>query len=135
MKRKTKDYSPGYLKNESLEPPRPSEKEKPKMTTLTKTFEQKEMLAFSQLRTLTQKDLISSFENNNKIGIVIKDQLRVAMLDMAVYENLVEQAAELERLTEVLEEQEFFMRTQHRLDGKFEELPEGTSLRNWADLR
>lgn len=99
---------------------------------LTKQFEAKEMLAFSQLRTLNQKDLITSLEEHDKLGIVIKDQLRVAMLDMELYEQIVEELQELNRLKELLEEQELFERTQHRFDGRFEELPEGKTVLDWA---
>jgi len=63
---------------------------------LSKTFESKEMLPFSQLRTLTQKSLINSIENNEKIGLVIKDQIRVALIDIKTYESLVERVQELE---------------------------------------
>jgi len=70
---------------------------------LTKTFEPREMLPFSQLRTLTQKSLINSLENNEKLGIVIKDQLKVALMDIKVYEEMVERIQELENQKRIQE--------------------------------
>lgn len=102
---------------------------------VTKHFEPREMLAFSQLRTLNQKELIQSLDQNDKLGIVIKDKLQVAMISMEKFEYLVELVQEYGRLLEWLEEQELFKRIEHRLDNPvWEELPEGKSLWEWAGL-
>lgn len=109
--------------------------DKERIMEVTKNFEPREMLAFSQLRTLNQKELIQSLDQNDKLGIVIKDKLQVAMISMEKFENLVEAVHEYGRLLEWLEEQELFNRIEHRLkEPVFEELPEGTSLWEWAGL-
>lgn len=102
----------------------------------TKTFEPKEMLPFSQLRTLNQKDLLRTLEENAKLGIVIKDQLKVAMIEMDKYEKLVELVQEHERLLEWLEERELFEQIEARSNSnEWEVLPEGMSLVEWAGIR
>jgi hypothetical protein len=102
---------------------------------LTKTFESKELLPFSQLRTLNQKDLLHSLEQNDKLGIVIKDQLRVAMMDMEKYEQMVNVLQEYERLLDYIEEGELFERIAHRLKSdRFVEYKEGMSLLEMAGI-
>jgi hypothetical protein len=107
-------------------------KGEPKM--LTKTFEAKELMAFSNLRSISQKELLRALDTNEKLGIVIKDQLKVAMIDMDSYQSLVETAQEYERLLEWMEEQELFNQVGHRLnnDEGWEGIPDGMSLREWA---
>jgi len=107
-----------------------------KLNMITNNFEPREMLAFSQLRTLNQKELIQSLDQNDKLGIVIKDKLQVAMINMEKYQMLVEAVHEYSRLLEWLEEQEMFKRIEHRLSdpAEWEELPEGKSLWEWAGL-
>jgi hypothetical protein len=106
-----------------------------KLKMITKTFEPKEMLPFGQLRTLNQKDLLQSLDENDKLGIVIKDQLKVAMIDMEKYQIMVDAVQEYKRLLELLDERELFERTAHRLDSdRWEELPEGMSLMDWAGI-
>lgn len=105
------------------------------LNMITNNFEPKEMLAFSQLRTLNQKELIQSLDQNDKLGIVIKDKLQVAMINMEKYQMLVEAVQNYSRLLEWLDEQELFKRVEHRLnDPVWEELPEGTSLWEWTGL-
>lgn len=111
-----------------------STKEK-KIDMVTKHFEARELLAFSQLRTLNQKELIESLDQNEKIGIVIKDKLQVAMISMEKYENIVETVHEYGRLLEWLEEHELFSRLENRLSQPvWDELPEGSSLWEKAGL-
>jgi hypothetical protein len=106
-----------------------------KLNMITNNFEPREMLAFSQLRTLNQKELIQSLDQNDKLGIVIKDKLQVAMINMEKYQLLVEAVHEYSRLLEWLEEQELFKRVDHRLKNPvWEEVPEGKSLWEWAGL-
>ncbi len=103
---------------------------------LTKTFESKEMLPFAQLRTLNQKDLLHSLEENDKLGIVIKDQLRVAMINMEQYEQMVTALQEYERLLDCIEESELFEQMNHRLKSeRHVEYKEGMSLLEMAGIR
>jgi hypothetical protein len=102
---------------------------------ITKTFEPKEMLPFSQLRTLNQKELLQSLEENDKLGIVIKDQLKVALIDMDKYQTMVEVIQEYTRMLDWLEERELYEETAHRLSGDWEEIPEGVSLMEWAGIQ
>jgi hypothetical protein len=102
---------------------------------ITKTFEPKEMLPFSQLRTLNQKDLLHSLEENDKLGIVIKDQLKVAMIDMDKYQMMVEALQEYERLLDLVEERELYERIGHRLESnRVVEYKEGMSLLEMAGV-
>ncbi|MFD1953210.1 hypothetical protein ACFSL6_03210 [Paenibacillus thailandensis] len=102
---------------------------------ITKTFEPKEMLPFSQLRTLNQKELLHSLEENDKLGIVIKDQLKVAMIDMDKYQMMVDLLQEYERLLEWIEEREEYERIHHRLDSdRVVEYKKGMSLLEMAGI-
>lgn len=110
-------------------------REKKEMSNITKTFEPKELLPFGQLRSLNQKELIKSLEENEKLGIVIKDQLKVAMIDMDKYQLMVDVVQEYERLLEWLEERELIEETIQRLNSEeWEEAPEGMSLMEWAGI-
>lgn len=102
---------------------------------LTKTFEPKEMIPFGQLRTLSQKELLRHLEEHPKLGIVIKDQLKVALIDMDKFLELVEAVQEHERLLDWLEERELFERVSARSNGEWEQLPEGMSVLEWAGIR
>jgi len=106
-----------------------------KLKMITKTFEPKEMVPFGQLRKLNQKELLKSLEDNEKLGIVIKDQLKVAMMDMEKYQIMVDAVQEYERLIEWLDEHELFEKTANRWNSnRWEELPEGVSLMEWAGI-
>ncbi len=102
---------------------------------ITNTFEPKELLPFSQLRTLNQKDLLQSLEQNDKLGIVIKDQLKVAMIDMDKYQQMVNALQEYERLQDWVEERELYERIGQReeSDGAVE-FKEGMSLLEMAGI-
>lgn len=102
---------------------------------ITKTFEPKEMLPFSQLRKLNQKDLLHSLEQNDKLGIVIKDQLKVAMIDMDKYQMMVDALQEYERVLDLFEEREMYERISHRLESnRVVEYKEGMSLLEMAGV-
>lgn len=102
---------------------------------ITKTFEPKEMLPFSQLRKLNQKDLLRSLEQNDKLGIVVKDQLKVAMIDMDKYQMMVDALQEYERLLDLLEERELYEQIGHRLESnRVVEYKEGKSLLELAGI-
>lgn len=103
---------------------------------ITKTFEPKEMLPFSQLRTLNQKELLHSLEENEKLGIVIKDQLKVAMINMDKYQKIVEALQEYERLLDWIEERELYEKIGHRLESdRVVEYKEGMSLLEMSGVR
>ncbi|WP_145950346.1 hypothetical protein [Paenibacillus sp. Y412MC10] len=107
-----------------------------KVMNMTKTFETKEMLPFSQLRTLNQKEMLQSLEENDKLGIVIKDQLKVAMMDMEKYEKMVDALQEYERLLDWMDEREEYERISHRLESdRVVEYKEGMSLLEMAGVR
>lgn len=102
---------------------------------ISKNFEPKEMLAFSQLRTLNQKELLNSLDQNEKIGIVIKDRLQAAIISMETYLELVEAVQNYSRLLVWLEEEELSKRYLNRLNddpAAYHELPEGISLWDWT---
>lgn len=102
---------------------------------MTKTFEPKELVPFSQLRTLNQKELLHSLEENDKLGIVIKDQLKVAMIDMNKYQMMVEALHEYERLLDWIEEREEYERIQHRLESdRVVEYKQGMNLLEMAGI-
>lgn len=102
---------------------------------MTKTFESKELLPFSQLRTLNQKELLQSLVEHDKLGIVIKDQLKVAMIDMERYEQLVDALQDYERLLELMDEQEEYGRILHRFESnRVVEYKEGMSLLDLAGV-
>lgn len=102
---------------------------------ITKSFEPKEMLPFSQLRKLNQKDLLRSLEQNDKLGIVVKDQLKVAMIDMDKYQMMVDALQEYERLLDLLEERELYEQIGHRLESnRVVEYKEGKSLLELAGI-
>lgn len=102
---------------------------------ITNTFEPKEMLPFSQLRTLNQKELLHSLEENDKLGIVIKDQLKVAMINMDKYQKIVEALQEHERLLDWIEERELYEKIGHRLESdRVVEYKEGMSLLEMAGV-
>jgi len=96
---------------------------------LTKTFESKELLPFGQLRLINQKDLVKSLEENDKLGIVIRDQLKVAMIEMGQYEQMIDALQDYERLLDLLEEHEIYEQIKHRLeDDRVVAYKEGMSL-------
>jgi len=108
---------------------------KDKFKMITKSFEPKEMLPFSQLRSLNQKDLLLSLEKNDKLGVVIKDQLKVAMIDMEKFEMMVDVLHEYERLLDWIEEHELYNRIGHRLGSEnVVEYKEGMSLLEMAGI-
>lgn len=67
---------------------------------LTKSFAPRELLPFNRLRSLNQKDLLRSLKENGKLGIVIKGQLKVALIGIEQYELMVEALQEYQRLLE-----------------------------------
>jgi hypothetical protein len=102
---------------------------------LTKSFLSKELLPFGQLRTLSQKDLLHSLEENAKLGIVIKDQIKVAMIDMGQYEKMIDALQDYERLLDLLEEREIHERIKHRLEREpTTEYKEGMSIFDLAGV-
>lgn len=100
---------------------------------LTKQFESKELLPFGQLRSLNQKDLLKFLQDNEKIGVVIKDQLEVTMLSMEKYEKLLDAIREYQRLLEWHEEKLLY--EERIINNQWVEKPEGMSLVEWIGAK
>ncbi|MFB5759978.1 hypothetical protein [Paenibacillus medicaginis] len=84
---------------------------------------------------VTCYDLPHPLEENGKLGIVIKDQLKVAMIDMDKYRMMVDALQEYERLLDLVEERELYERIPHRLEGgRVVEYKEGMSLLEMAGV-
>ncbi|MDO3408156.1 hypothetical protein QWJ34_00095 [Saccharibacillus sp. CPCC 101409] len=106
----------------------------------TTTFKKEEMVAFGELRSLNQKQLLHSLDENDKLGIVIKDKLSAVVLDMKKYEAMVAAIESYEKLQERLEEQELFqeLNLKQRLEtdrDQWERVPADASLFDWLDTR
>jgi len=56
----------------------------------TKVLEREETLPARSLRTLSQKDLLEMVEKFEKLGLIVNDNLSVAMLSWDKYENIVD---------------------------------------------
>jgi len=56
----------------------------------SKVLGREETLPARSLRTISQKDLLEMLENSEKIGLIINDNLSVAMLSWDRYEDIVD---------------------------------------------
>lgn len=70
-----------------------------------KPISSKELLAGGKLRSLSQKNLLSLVENNEKVGVVINDQLSIAMMKWNKYKELINVLADQQNSISELESQ------------------------------
>lgn len=59
-------------------------------------FKKDELIAASELRTLSQRHLFQTLEAHKKLGILYRDKLAAVMLPYERYELLLERISELE---------------------------------------
>lgn len=81
---------------------------------ITKTYARDEIMSFGNLRNLSQKDALALFEKQTKIGLLIKDELKLAIVDSRDLERLIE---ENEYYRSLLEDHEIYKIVQERLPG------------------
>jgi|GEM_PF-6125472 len=79
---------------------------------ITKTYKREEIVSFGSLRNLSQRDVTSKFSKHNKLGIMIKDELKYTMVDTRDLESLIEENEHLKRR---LEEEEIYYSYEDRL--------------------
>lgn len=100
----------------------------------TKEFTPKEMLPAKKLRMLSQRDLLE-LTKQHKVGIIVKDELKIAMLNMEVFESMVDYINELE---ETIEDFELATRFGDRIktpETKWEKQPANQSFSEWYQDR
>jgi hypothetical protein len=91
---------------------------------ITKTYEREEIVSFGKLRNLSQRDVTTKFSKHNKLGIMIKDQLKYTMVDTRDLECLIEENEHLKRR---IEEEEIYYSYQDRLlnsDNPWQKFPD-----------
>ncbi|MEX1028763.1 MAG: hypothetical protein WDZ91_01815 [Paenibacillaceae bacterium] len=79
---------------------------------ITKTYKREEIISFGSLRNLSQKDVTSKFSKHNKLGIIVKDELKYTIVDTQDLESLIE---ENELLKKRIEEEDIYLSYQDRL--------------------
>lgn len=76
-------------------------KELSKMAALLeKSFTSQNTIPASELRKISQKKLKEKVEENAVMGIIIKDEMALAMMEMKEFENLIDYVEELEQMLE-----------------------------------
>lgn len=79
-----------------------------KMTLPTKYLEREETLPANTLRNISQKSLLEMVTNFEKLGLIVNNNLSIAMLSWDRYENLVDiienQAKKIEELESLFED-------------------------------
>jgi hypothetical protein len=102
---------------------------------LTKEFTSKEMIAANQLRTLSQKEILEKLAESNKIGVIVKDELRIAMIDVDVYEALLDRLREMEERFEELVLADRLKDRVQSPESKWIEFPEGMAVSEFYKRR
>jgi len=64
----------------------------------TKTLEREETLPANSLRTLSQKSLVEMVDNFEKLGLIVNNELSIAMMDWKKYERIVDLIQEQEEM-------------------------------------
>jgi len=67
---------------------------------LEKSFTSQNTIPASELRKISQKKLKEKVEENAVMGIIIKDEMALAMMEMKEFENLIDYVEELEQMLE-----------------------------------
>lgn len=74
----------------------------------TKELNREETLAGNSLRSLSQKSLLELVQNHEKLGLIVNNNIEIAMLSWDRYEEIVEviseQQEKLEELTSIIED-------------------------------
>lgn len=70
-----------------------------------KTFEKNELLPAKNLRIYSQSKLLGLLKNHDKVGIVVSDELSIAMLSWNKFEMLADTIEQQNRRIEELESQ------------------------------
>lgn len=105
-------------------------------TLLTKPFTLKNTIPASKLRELSQKRLMEMIEENQLLGLIVKDEMAITMMGMEEFEEIREYVEDLEQMLDealmVKELGEEFFQTPKE---QFIKLPENMTGREYREWR
>jgi hypothetical protein len=94
-------------------------------------FAKEETLPANKLRTLSQRDLMDLLSKHEKLGLIVKDELAIAMIKVETLEAMVERINSLEDLVEDLELSNLLKRRATVAGTEWEEKPQEETFLNW----
>jgi ATP-dependent RNA circularization protein (DNA/RNA ligase family) len=98
---------------------------------MTTKFSKEEMLPAKDLRTISQKELLDRINKLEKIGVIIKDELAIAMIKYETFETMIARIRELE---DKLEDMQLGKMFGGRVgEESWEEKPEEMTLTEWYE--
>ncbi|MET1249510.1 hypothetical protein ABWW58_12055 [Sporolactobacillus sp. STCC-11] len=83
----------------------------------TKSLEKKETLPAKDLRSLSQKNLLEKLSQNEKLAIIMNDEIKAALLSWNKYEQMVDRIEFLNAQVEELQSE----REDHQLNERYGE--------------
>lgn len=99
-------------------------------------FTSQNTMPASKLRNLSQKKLKRIVEENTVIGLIIKDELAIAMMGMKDYERLLKYVEELEQIVEeAMLIKKVGIEELETSKEEFIEMPENLSVKEYREWR
>lgn len=103
---------------------------------IDKTFTSQNTMPASELRKISQKELREKVEKNSVMGIIIKDEMALAVMRMKDYENLIDYVKELEQmLEEATLMNKYLRKTLETPEEEFIEMPQNMSVEEYKKWR